>query len=397
MEAPLDRQGRRPTGVEVPIERGVPLTQGPPLRVAMVAPPWFEVPPAAYGGTELVVANLVDELVRRGHDITLIASGRHLTSASRFVQVFRDPPTTHLGEPLPEVVNAATAAAILDDGELDVDVVHDHTLAGPLLARGRETPTVVTMHGPVTGPDAVYYEHLGQSAGLVAISGAQRRTNCRLHWVGTVHNAVDVPSFPFRDHKDEYVAWIGRFAPDKAPHLAIDAARQAGRRIVLAGKLNEPCERAYFDREIAPRLGSDVDFVGEADGDLKREILAGARSFVFPIQWDEPFGMVMIEAMACGTPVVATRRGSVEEVVADGGTGIVVDDVRDLAAGISAAEEIDPHQCRSHVERHFDLPVMAAAYERLYRRAVAERRPASLRVRRPEVRTSVVHRAAPSA
>src|SRR5690554_2378431 len=211
-----------------------------PLRVAMVAPPWFEVPPRGYGGTEAVVAHLVDGLVRRGHHVTLIGAGRHGTRAQEFVSVFDDPPTSHLGNPMPEVIQAATAAELLAGA--DVDVVHDHTLAGPLLARGRTAPTVVTMHGPVAGWSGEYHRRLGDTIDLVAISESQRRLAPDLPWVATVHNAIDVRTFPFREHKDDYVLWIGRFNPDKGVHLAIDTARAAGRRIVLAGKLNEAPE-----------------------------------------------------------------------------------------------------------------------------------------------------------
>jgi glycosyltransferase involved in cell wall biosynthesis len=335
------------------------------LRIAMVAPPWFELPPQGYGGTEAVVAALVDGLVARGHHVTLVASGRHRTAAQRFVPVFDDPPSAELGDPMPEVIHAAATDAAL--AGLDVDVVHDHSLAGPLLARGREVPTVLTMHGPVTGRSGEYYERLGRAVHLVAISDAQRRLNPRLHWVGTVHNAIDVRSFPYRAAKDDYVLWLGRFSPDKGAHLAIDAARAAGRRIVLAGKLNEAPEHEYFEQAVRPRLGADAEYVGEADATLKRELFAGARCLVFPIQWEEPFGMVMIEAMACGTPVVATRRGSVPEVVAHGRSGLVVDDVADVPAAILAAEELDPAAARAHVAARFDLSVMAAGYERAYR------------------------------
>jgi glycosyltransferase involved in cell wall biosynthesis len=337
----------------------------------MVAPPWFELPPVGYGGIESVVADLVDALVARGHEVTLVGSGRNGTKAQRFVQVFPDPPFQRLGEAMPEVVHAAAAAEALEG--LDVDLVHDHCCAGPLLARGRRTPTVVTAHGPVTGEPGDYFRYLGDSIELVAISDAQRRLNPALNWVGRVHNAINVDTFPFAETKDDYVLFLGRFNPDKGAHLAIDAAQRAGRRIVLAGKCNEALEKAYFDAEIKPRLGPGVEYVGEADATTKRELFAGARCLVFPIQWDEPFGMVMIEAMACGTPVVATRRGSVPEVVADGVTGHIVDDLGDLPAAIVNAEELSPTACRRHVRAKFDLPVMAEGYERVYRTLVEGR------------------------
>jgi glycosyltransferase involved in cell wall biosynthesis len=342
-----------------------------PLRIAMVAPPWFEVPPLGYGGTESIVADLVNQMVDRGHEVTLIGSGRDRTAAQHFIQVFSTPPTEHLGNALPEVINAAAACAAL--AELTVDVIHDHSLAGPLLAVGRATPTVATMHGPVTGFYAEYYRRLGDAIDLVAISNAQRRTNPDLNWIGMVYNAVDVSSFPFRECKDEYFLWLGRFNDEKSPHLAIDAARAAGRPIVLAGKLNEPDEYAYFEREIAPRLGPDIDYVGEADATLKRRLLSGARALLFPIQWEEPFGIVMVEAMACGTPVVAMRRGSVEEVIVDGVTGLIADDYLGFVEAVDASAGIDPADCRRHAEAKFDLSVMAAGYEKVYRSLLAGR------------------------
>lgn len=340
-----------------------------PLRIGMIAPPWFGVPPAGYGGTEAVVAGLVDGLTDLGHEVTLIASGPAGTRAARHVTSYATPPSALLGSSaMPEVIQAAEAGRAL--AELDLDIVHDHSLAGPLLARGRRIPTVTTMHGPVDGENLEYFARLGRSVDIVAISDAQRRMAPGLNWVGTVHNAIDVSTFPFRSATDDHVLWIGRFSPDKGAHLAIDAARAAGRRIILAGKLRERAERDYFDREVAPRLGAGAEYIGEADAALKRELFADASCLVFPIRWEEPFGMVMVEAMACGTPVVATRRGSVTEVVRDGVTGIVVDDMSEMPAAIHRAAELDPAECRRHALEHFDLPVMAARYERIYRMLV---------------------------
>jgi glycosyltransferase involved in cell wall biosynthesis len=182
-----------------------------------------------------------------------------------------------------------------------------------------------------------------------------------------VHNAIDVASFPYREDKEDQVVWLGRYCPDKAPHLAIDAALEAGLPIVLAGKCNEPPEKAYFDSYIAPRLGPHATHIGMADFATKTDLLGRARCLVFPICWEEPFGLVMIEAMACGTPVVALRRGSVPEVVVDGVTGFIVDDPSDLPDAIRATKSLDPHACRQHVETNFDLKVMTRAYENIYR------------------------------
>jgi glycosyltransferase involved in cell wall biosynthesis len=339
----------------------------------MIAPPWFTVPPQGYGGVENMCADLVDGLVDRGHEVTLIGAGESGTRAGRFLPTYAEPPSAQLGEPLPEVLHTAAVARMVAD--LDVDLVHDHTLAGPLLARGRDVPTVVTMHGPVAGEPGEYYRQLGDTVGLVAISRAQRRAAPDLSWLGTVCNAVDVESFPFRAVKEDMLLFLGRLHPDKGVHLAIDAARSVGLPIVVAGKCSEPVELEYFRTQIEPRLGPDVTIFGPADATEKRDLLSRAAALVFPILWEEPFGMVMIEAMACGTPVVALRRGSVPEVVVDGVTGVLCDDPVDLPAAIAAARRLAPADCREHVRSRFDVDSMVAGYEALYRRALASRTP----------------------
>jgi glycosyltransferase involved in cell wall biosynthesis len=338
------------------------------LRIAFVTPPWFDVPPQAYGGIELMAGDLIDALIDRGHDVILVGAGYNGTRA-HFLRTFEHAPSRRLGEPLPEIVHAAWAGRYLE--KVDVDVIHDHTLTGPLAARGRKAPTVVTAHGPVTGEIGTYYEKISPDVCLVAISDAQRRLGPQVTWGSTVHNAINVAEFTFRPDKDNYVLFLGRFSPDKGAHLAIDAASEAGRPILLAGKLQEPAELAYFRAEIAPRLGEHARFVGEADRQTKQKLAGRAHCLMFPVCWDEPFGMVMIEAMACGTPVVALNRGSVPEVVADGVTGFILDDPADLPAAVRKAANLDPAACRSHVEQNFDVTVMAEGYERVYAHAAA--------------------------
>ncbi len=339
------------------------------MRVAMVAPPYFSVPPSAYGGIETVVADLVDALVARGHKVTLIGAGNHTTRAQRFLTTFDEGPASQLGEVMPEIVHAAKVASLLE--ALDVDVIHDHTQAGPLMARGRLTPTVVTAHGPVRGDPGEFYRALGDTVQIVAISDAQRASAPDLAWSATVHNAIRAETFPFRADKDDYAVFLGRFHPDKAPHLAIDAARAAGLPVVLAGKCSEPLERAYFSREIEPRIGGDVTIFGVADAAAKRRLLARAACMIFPICWEEPFGLVVIEAMVCGTPVVAMGRGAVPELIVHGQTGIVVDHPDQLADGISQARGLEPAACRKHVETNFTVDVMAEGYEEVYRRVLS--------------------------
>jgi len=245
-------------------------------------------------------------------------------------------------------------------------------LSGPLLARNRSVPTLVTVHGPVDGELGEFYRALGDTVGLAAISASQRSAAPDLPWIATVHNAVRARTFPFAADKQRYTVFLGRFHPDKAPHLAIDASREAGLPIVLAGKCCEPIEQEYFVREIQPRLGDDVTFIGVANAVQKRELLQHAYALVFPICWEEPFGLVMIEAMACGTPVVALRRGSVPEIVTEQ-TGVVVDCPEQLGQALVRAASIDPAACRRHVEQDFSMQTMALHYERAYRVLMAQK------------------------
>jgi glycosyltransferase involved in cell wall biosynthesis len=342
---------------------------GRPLRIAVVAPPWFEIPPDGYGGIEALCADLTDALVARGHDVLLVGAGDHGTQG-RFAATGPTPESARLGEGMPEVLHAAAAAKIIDDAQ--VDVVHDHTCAGPLLAFGRPQPTVVTAHGPVGGELGEYYRRLGHGVELVAISDAQRTMSPDLPWAATVPNAVDVSRHKFASVKDDFVLFLGRVSPEKAPDLAIRAARAAGRPLVAVVKCREPQELAYFGERVQPLLGPDITWLHDPPHADKIDLLARARCLVFPIQWEEPFGLVMTEAMASGTPVVALRRGSVPEVVVDGVTGFICDEPSQLAAAIEASGDLDPVACRDHVNTRFSPARMARGYDRLYRAAIAE-------------------------
>jgi glycosyltransferase involved in cell wall biosynthesis len=338
-----------------------------PLRIAVVAPPYYELPPAAYGGIERVCWSLAEGLVERGHDVTLVGAGVSKTRA-RFVATF--PQAQQEGMPselVIEVVHAARAGAALE--RLDLDVVHDHSRAGPLLAWSRSAPTLITVHAALAGPESQLelYTALARSAKLAALSEAQRRAAPQLPWVGVVPNGIDVDEYPYRGEKDDFVLFLGRMNRHKGVHLAIRAAREAGRRLVIAGSWTIPEEQAYFEAEVRPQLGPDVEWVGSIAGEIRTELLASAACLLFPVMWQEPFGLVMIEAMACGTPVVALRQGSVPEVVADGQTGIICADTGELAAAIEAATRLDSGRCRAHVCYRFSAARMVERYEALYR------------------------------
>lgn len=366
------------------------------LHIVLVAPPYFDIPPAGYGGVEAVVAALADELVEHGHRVTLLGAGRAGTKAD-FVRVWDEPQTQQLGQPYPEIVNALKAWQVIEElhRRHPIDVVHDHTFAGPGNAaayRMLGIPTVVTVHGPVDAEMYEYYRAFDRSVRLVAISDRQRELAPDLNWIGRVHNAIRPEEWPFRPEKMDYALFLGRYAPYKGPHLALEAAHAAGLRLILAGKCNEPPERAFFDEFVRPLLTPDDDVFGEADATEKRQLLAGARCLLFPIQWEEPFGIVMIESMVCGTPVIALRGGAVEEVIEHGVTGFICDDPDELPDAIARIGEIDPFACRERVERLFATDRFAAGYEAAYRRAVAKapNRPAHTVIRTAERRREPV-------
>lgn len=344
---------------------------GRPLRIAMVVPPWLSVPPPGYGGLEQVVAGLVDALVRRGHAVTLFGAGEwHGTSAQAFVSTESQLQFARLGESLPELAHLARVRRLID--RADFDVIHDHTTIGPLVAGRRSVPTVATVHGNPVGEYGSVLSDTDHGVGLVAISHTQRGLNPGLPWVGTVHNGVDLRDLPRKSAPAPGpVLWLARFSPDKGPDVAIRACRAAGLPLLLAGKCNEPAERRYYDEVVAPMLGDDVEVVRNADRESTLRMLLDARCLIMPIQWDEPFGMVMVEAMATGTPVVALARGAVPELVTTGVTGLVCEGPEELPAALRAVEWLDPADCVAHVEANFSTSRMALGYEAVYRHVVA--------------------------
>jgi glycosyltransferase involved in cell wall biosynthesis len=336
----------------------------------MVVPPWYEIPPLGYGGLEQVCAGLVDSLVTRGHDVTLFAAGKRTGTRARFVSTVDDLQFPRLGEALPELVHVAKVNQLIGRGSFDV--VHDHTMIGPLTAAQRHVPTVVTVHGPPHGDYGAYLQHVDGDVSLVAISDAQRRSAPDLVWAATVHNGLNftgpVKTAPGRGP----VLWLARFSPDKGPDLAIQACRAAGLPLVLAGKCNEPTERRYLDEVVRPLLGPDVRLVINADRPTVSQLLADARCLLLPIRWAEPFGMVMLEAMATGTPVVALNRGAVPELVVPGETGLVCADPAELPEALERVVDIDPSACVRHARTSFSADLMARRYEAVFRRVTRE-------------------------
>ncbi|WFE55155.1 glycosyltransferase family 4 protein [Micromonospora sp. WMMD1155] len=339
----------------------------------MVVPPWLSVPPPGYGGLEQVVAALVDALSVQGHAVTLFGAGSdHGTAADGFVSTVPEVQYERLGESLPELAHLARVKRLVTAA--DFDVIHDHTTIGPLVAGRRAVPTVATVHGNPVGEYGDVLGDVDSGVALVAISHAQRRLNTDLPWAGTVHNALDIRGFPRKTEPGRGpVLWLARFSPDKGPEVAIRACREAGLPLLLAGKCNEPAERRYYEQVVAPLVDENVTVVLNADRAETLRMLVDARCLVMPIQWDEPFGMVMLEAMATGTPVVALNRGAVPELVRPGLTGLVCERAEELPAAVLAAEQLDPQDCVAHVAENFSVARMAEDYVEVYRRFAAGR------------------------
>jgi glycosyltransferase involved in cell wall biosynthesis len=342
------------------------------MRIAQLAPTYERVPPATYGGTELVVHLLTEELVRRGHQVTLFASGDSETSG-RLRSVTPGPIRYGAPGPVrhPEHIQLANAqACFLEAAAGGFDLVHNHAgIEGLVLAATSATPVLTTNHNAYAPETASVWAAYPWRH--VALSAASARTFPERGALEPVLNGIDVESFPFNDQATDELLFLGRFSPEKGPDRAIAAARAAGRRIVLAGKV-DVVDRDFFDRAVAPLLdGRQVRFVGEVDGPGKRELLSRAAALLFPIQWEEPFGLVVVEALACGTPVVAFDRGGVREIIEHGETGFVVDDVAAMAEAIRHVDALSRRRCRRAADERFDVARMVDEYEARYAEAIA--------------------------
>jgi glycosyltransferase involved in cell wall biosynthesis len=340
------------------------------MRVAVLSPVWFPVPPSGYGGIEWIVSLLADGLADAGHDVTLFASGDSRTRA-KLDAVFDRAPSERIGHTFWELQHALNCFK----RHGDFDVIHDHTgLLGLALGSLLSTPLVHTVHGPLTGHPGELYQQIVDMAPrthLVSLSMSQRAPLPELPWVANVPNALDLSVYPFRRERGDYLLFLGRMSPDKGAHRAVAIALEAGLPLKLAGKCAEPAEQEYFDALVRPHLGGDREYVGEVTHGEKVELLQHARATLFPIEWPEPFGLVMIESMACGTPVVATRYGAVPEVIEEGVTGIIVDHWRQMEGALAAADELDPNTLRRSVEQRFTPERMVADYVAAYEAVLA--------------------------
>jgi glycosyltransferase involved in cell wall biosynthesis len=338
------------------------------MKVAMLAPPWIPVPPPGYGGIEQVIALLATELTGRGHDVALFAAPG-TESQAEVLSPLEHPHPDEIQMSLYEVDHVASAFARIEEAQEPFDIIHDHCgFAAFAFADRIDTPVIHTLHGPFTDETSAFYARHGYKAKAVALSRYQaEQAPDELDVVAVIGNPMVVDDFPLRPEKDDYLLWIGRFNDDKGPNRAIAAAKEADMPLVLAGPV-QPGQGEFFASEVEPDLdGSRIRYIGEV-GEEKADLYAGARALLMPIRWPEPFGLVMTEAMACGTPVIAFPEGSAPEIVLDGETGFVVEDEGEMAAAVGRLGEIDPERCRESARERFDVAAVAEAYEQAYER-----------------------------
>jgi glycosyltransferase involved in cell wall biosynthesis len=347
-----------------------------PLRVALVAPAWFPVPPRGYGGIEAVVHLLATQLKEMGHEVTTFAA-EGSDPRLRAVSLAPDDWSEDLGTSMQGVREATYEVRVnreLQKRRHDFDVVHLHTeFPGMACASlpGLDIPRLATVHSGIGEEVVTFLKEIDELIDLVAISKAQREQAPTVRWRAVVHNAVRVDDFEVEDDKDGYLVQLARITPDKGQYLAIEVAERVGMPLVLAGKVDRDAEsRRYFTELIEPRLSGKVRWIEDVRGEEKAKLMGRASALIFPIQWEEPFGLAMVEAMASGTPVVAFDRGAARELVEPGITGYLAGSVDELVERVRQVGEIDSRRCAKRARDRFSPRRMAAGYARAYRNSL---------------------------
>ncbi|MBD2043643.1 glycosyltransferase family 4 protein [Microcoleus sp. FACHB-672] len=343
------------------------------MRIAQVAPLWERVPPPAYGGIELVVGLLCDELVRRGHEVTLFASGDSISLAkleSVHPRAMRlDPSIKEYG--IYEMLQMSRVYEKADE----FDIIHSHMGCAALpYANLVKTPTVHTLHGIFTPDNEKMFSHARRQP-YVSISNSQREPRLDLNCVATVYNGIDTSTYEFYEKPQDppYLAFLGRISPEKGTHLAIEIAKRSGWNLKMAGKV-DAVDVEYYEQEIKPHIdGKQIEYLGEANHERKNALVGGAVATLFPITWREPFGLVMVESMVSGTPVIAISMGSTEEVIVDGKTGFLCHSVDECVAAIDKVADLNRYDCREHVMKDFSVQRMTEGYEAVYQQIIGER------------------------
>lgn len=339
------------------------------MKIAQISPLFESVPPRLYGGTERVVSVLTEGLIRNGHDVTLFASGDSKTSA-RLVSVCRaalrlsnvkDPYADHILQ----------LSTVYDHAE-EFDLIHSHAdyFTFPFAQRSA-TPTVTTLHGRLDMPELQGIHRYYKSHPLISISHSQRAPFPFANWVDTVYHGLPMEQFRFYPEPGEYLAFLGRISPEKRPDIAIAIAQKTGIPLKIAAKVGDQ-DREYFETVIRPLIKPPlIEFIGEIGEHEKNDFLGGALALIFPIDWPEPFGLVMIESLACGTPVIARPCGSVNEILLHGRTGFVHSEIDDLVRAADRIGDISRLGCRNHVEKNFSAEKMVRRYEDAYEEVIA--------------------------
>ena len=349
------------------------------LRIALIVSPWYPVPPAGYGGIEVMAFNLACELSSRGHVVTVI--GRQ-GSKGPFEAIALAPAswTKQLGTKDQQARDSLFLYRAYETiRRRAFDVVHDNSgLTGILVASQSrlQAPVVATLHGSLSEAEGDFLRSVARQVRLIAISSAQQGTVAGLEWHGVVHNAIDPAEYaPVTkpEEKEGYLVELARITPDKGQHIAIEVAKRLNVPLVLAGKIERDSSR-YFDEKIRPNLNGNVTWRENVEGRDKAELLARAKALLFPIQWEEPFGLAMVEAMVSGTPVIASRRGAAPEIVEPGVTGFLADDVDGMVEAYGRLGEIDLARCAEEAARRFGPKQMADGYLDMYRRAIEHNR-----------------------
>lgn len=349
------------------------------LNIALISSPWYPVPPQGYGGIELVVSLLAAGLRERGHQVRLFgAEGSGAGTIVCAPKEWRE----DLGRPQMSQREAAYAGRVysrlraLADAEGPVDIIHEHSgMVGLLAAQyQRLAPVVHTVHGPLDESERTAYESVVDEAGLVAISQNQRDSTPDLKWVGMVHNAVDIDSLALGSSEaaEPYLLVLARICPEKGQHLAVEVARRVGMKLVLAGKIENTAESVdYYRRLVLPHVdGHRVVHLLNVAGTEKAELLAHASAMLAPITWPEPFGLSIVEAMASGTPAIALDLGAVRELIEDGRTGYVVEDIDAMVEAVHLARAIDPVSCALRARQLFSPGVMVQRYLDIYAQVI---------------------------
>lgn len=340
------------------------------MRIAQIISPVLKFPPKKYGGTERVVYTLTEELVRRGHDVTLFASGDARTSAK--LEAVTPINLLDAGVADPYGANPWTVLTIGKAYSMQekFDIIHDHTWhLGLPTAEIATTPAVFTVHGPFTIDNKKIFETLRKPY-IVTISKSQAIPVPKINHVGTVYHGFDMQHYPFSPKHDGYLLFVGRISQEKGIHYAIDAAKYLNMPLIIAAKVDS-VEMKYYEEYVKPRLGGKIKWIGEVDEEDRNKLMSRAMAFLHPACWREPFGLAIIEAMACGAPVIGFNRGSVPELVEDGVSGFVVEDTLEMIDAITRIDSVDREKTRNYALEKFSVKNMVDGYEAIYERILA--------------------------